>query len=1005
MQLKDLPEFLNRKKEEIRPAPFWSLNDRMEPEILREQVREMAKAGLGGFFMHARVGINTEYMSKDWYECILACMEEAKKYNVDAWGYDENGYPSGIADGEVCKASEDFKVTWIELVPVEKITQGFYYEIIAYYRKKDGKWEKCDESKADTVLIRKNESRSADPMNTEGVDLFIELAHEAYRKQYPEDIGEGRVMPGFFTDEPQLKMFQLPWTKDLDKIFLDEYGYELLEHIPCLKYDLPGKEKVRNDYWKLISRLYCEGFGKRVYDWCKNNGCLFTGHVMGEDSILEQMASNAGAMAFYEYFDIPGMDWLGRQIGGPLTPKQVSSVAAQLGRKKVLSETFALSGWDVSFEELKWIAQWQFVNGVNFLCPHLESYSLRGMRKRDYPPSLFIQQNWWEEYNNFTDYVSGIGAMISQSQEICDVLVIHPLFSAYTLFDTTSDCEAVKKIDRDFENICRRLQGEHIGYHFGDETIIRKYGEIKGNKLCIGEKEYGKVLLPDLCNITSETFKILEKFQKCSGKIYYTGNLPKFIDGIENSVTEKLNGIKVFPEDFKSNLEFEKHNVSIKENGREAEDVLCSKRILENNFLLYIVNTDLNRTRDISVTVSGINALCELNIENYTVKHLDFEEIEGKVRTEISLAGAQSVVLVSGGKGNSKTKQARKRKYIGLAKNFEIEQSSMNLMTLDRCDFSVAGKEWEEDIPIILMQRRLMDKQTDALIKMRFFFDIQEGFLPETMFLLWENAPEFSLYVNGREVEYKDEGWYIDRAFKKTDIRPFVKEGKNEIILQGRFWQRKELYEWLYREKDLSSNFYGNDFEFNTVTYDTEIESVYLMGDFCVESLSPYTFGPDRAVFSDGPFVITPPAKSIEKGNITVRGYPFFSGRMKLSWEEDINMEDGVKYILKCKKPVCPAAVVYVNGQRAGNMNWEPAEIDVTDKLEPGENRFSMELISGHRNMLGPHHFKEGESHYVGISTFTDTPGWCEQIKKVSGNIFVDRYCFVEFGFSEDEDE
>ncbi|HCL01283.1 MAG TPA: hypothetical protein DHW61_02535 [Lachnoclostridium phytofermentans] len=31
-----------------------------------------------------------------------------------------------------------------------------------------------------------------------------------------------------------------------------------------------------------------------------------------------------------------------------------------------MSETFALCGWGITFEELKWIAQWQFVNGASF---------------------------------------------------------------------------------------------------------------------------------------------------------------------------------------------------------------------------------------------------------------------------------------------------------------------------------------------------------------------------------------------------------------------------------------------------------------------------------------------------------------------------------------------------------------------------------------------------------------------------------------------------------------
>jgi hypothetical protein len=101
---------------QIRPAPFWSWNGSMEPDVLRRQVQEMAAAGLGGFFMHARVGINTPYMKEKWFECIEACIDEAKKCGIKAWGYDENGYPSGTAGGLVCEASENYRSTWMEFL-------------------------------------------------------------------------------------------------------------------------------------------------------------------------------------------------------------------------------------------------------------------------------------------------------------------------------------------------------------------------------------------------------------------------------------------------------------------------------------------------------------------------------------------------------------------------------------------------------------------------------------------------------------------------------------------------------------------------------------------------------------------------------------------------------------------------------------------------------------------------------------------------------------------------
>ena len=84
-----------------RPIPFWSWNEKLSTEETRRQINLMHDVGIGGFFMHARGGLKTEYLSEAWMECISACADEAEKLCMDAWVYDENGWPSGFGDGIV----------------------------------------------------------------------------------------------------------------------------------------------------------------------------------------------------------------------------------------------------------------------------------------------------------------------------------------------------------------------------------------------------------------------------------------------------------------------------------------------------------------------------------------------------------------------------------------------------------------------------------------------------------------------------------------------------------------------------------------------------------------------------------------------------------------------------------------------------------------------------------------------------------------------------------------
>ena len=108
-------DFLKQDLTAYQSIPFWSWNDKLEPDELRRQIREMKAAGIGGFFMHARGGLMTEYMGEDWFTATQACIDEAEKLGMHAWCYDENGWPSGFAG---MKLLED-ESNWVHYLTCE----------------------------------------------------------------------------------------------------------------------------------------------------------------------------------------------------------------------------------------------------------------------------------------------------------------------------------------------------------------------------------------------------------------------------------------------------------------------------------------------------------------------------------------------------------------------------------------------------------------------------------------------------------------------------------------------------------------------------------------------------------------------------------------------------------------------------------------------------------------------------------------------------------------------
>ena len=107
-----------------------------------------------------------------------------------------------------------------------------------------------------------------------------------------------------------------------------------------------------------------------------------------------------------------------------------------------------------------------------------------------------------------------------------------------------------------------------------------------------------------------------------------------------------------------------------------------------------------------------------------------------------------------------------------------------------------------------------------------------------------------------------------------------------------------------------------------------------------------------------------------------------------------VTKQPDVRYVVEAEKLNVPAARVYVNGFDAGLLYLAPFKVDVTDLLIDDENTVEIELLTGNRNLLGPHHRPVGESYLVAPATFTDTPDW----EGGNGPFWRDDYCFVTTG-------
>ena len=103
--LDEVKGLIKNPPKEYRSAPFWGWNDRLQRENLGEQIEGFKKAGMGGFFIHSREGLETEYLSTEWMEDVKFCVDKARENDLELWIYDEDKWPSGAAGGMVSKVN------------------------------------------------------------------------------------------------------------------------------------------------------------------------------------------------------------------------------------------------------------------------------------------------------------------------------------------------------------------------------------------------------------------------------------------------------------------------------------------------------------------------------------------------------------------------------------------------------------------------------------------------------------------------------------------------------------------------------------------------------------------------------------------------------------------------------------------------------------------------------------------------------------------------------------
>lgn len=575
-------ELFRSPTSEYRAAPFWAWNCKLEEDELLRQIEIFHEMGFGGFHMHVRTGMDTEYLSDEFMHLIRSCTDKAKSEKMLAWLYDEDRWPSGAAGGIVTKDKRFRARHLLFTVRPYDGSAGFTDDSTSRgVRSEDGELLACYDIVLDSDGYLKSYRRIGENDSAEGtkwyayleisganpwyngqaylntldkkaVERFVEVTHERYKEVVGDEFDE--TVPAIFTDEPQFTRKTLmdnstdtddlimPWTDDFAKTYSDTYSQDIMEFLPEIFWDLPdGKvSAARYRYHDHIAERFSSAFADTVGGWCRENGIALTGHMMDEPTLESQTGALGEAMRSYRSFGLPGIDML-CSWKEYTTAKQAQSAAHQFGYEGVLSELYGVTDWDFDFRGHKLNGDWQAALGVTVRVPHLSWVSMAGEAKRDYPASINYQSPWYKKYSCVEDHFARVNTAMTRGVPIVKVGVIHPVESFWLHWGPNDKSGLFREeLDKNFQELTKWLIFGSIDFDFISESLLPELCPHADAPLRVGEMKYDVIVVPGCETLRSSTLDRLEKFREDGGRVIFLGEAPTLENAQPSDRGERL---------------------------------------------------------------------------------------------------------------------------------------------------------------------------------------------------------------------------------------------------------------------------------------------------------------------------------------------------------------------------------------------------------------------------------------------------------------------------------
>ena len=959
-------ELFKNPTAEYRGTPFWAWNCDLEEKELLRQIDIFKEMGLGGFHMHCRDGMSTEYLSENFMKLVRSCTDHAKKNEMLSWLYDEDKWPSGFAGGYVTRDhAYRLRSMTFSCDPNFKLREDTYaiarFDVVlgedkclkSYKKVNEGDevegvlWTVWREVSPNSAWY--NNQAYVDTLNKKAIEKFIETTHEKYFDTVGDEFG--KTVPAIFTDEPQFtrkstlafaeskQNVSLPWTDDLEDTFKATYGESLIDHLPELLWDLPNGRisTVRYHYHDHVSERFAEAFADTCGKWCDEHGIALTGHMMAEASLQSQTMCIGDCMRSYRSFGIPGIDMLCAYFEFT-TAKQCQSAVHQYGRAGMMSELYGVTGWDFDFRGHKLHGDWQAALGVTVRVQHLSWVSMKGTAKRDYPASISYQSPWYKEYRYVEDHFGRVNTALTRGKPYVKVAVIHPVESYWLHFGPNEQTALVReKLEQNFTNVTNWLLRGCIDFDFICESLLPSQCEKGSAPLQVGEMAYDVIIVPECETLRSTTLERLEAFKAAGGKLVFMGDAPKYEDAVPSERGKKLydasNRIAfsrgALLDELKEDRIVEIRNFS----GALTDKFIHQIRRDETGMWLFIshcdepYNKDIARSEGLHIYVNGKYSPKLYDTVTGEIKPIRHSNSGDKTHMIIGLSDYDSALIfledTDEYSGWEPPATALPKQIECFPFTVDYTLSEPNVLLLDMAKYALDGEPLLPLEEVLRIDRRIRArlgyqpaKPQPWVVEKKPFehtvtleFTINSDIDYEKPYLALEEAALSTITWNGQSVDNKTDGYYTDKSIEKVALPP-LKKGENILRVTFPFGER------------------------------SNVEAMYLLGEFGVRvagRLLTVTALPEKLGFSD----------------LTYQGLPFYGG--VVSYKLPVECPEDWDAIIKIPHFTAAVNTVFVDGVKKAIIAYPPYAWDL-GIIPAGKHEIVINTYISRRNCFGDVH-------------------------------------------------